>query len=227
MGKNSKPILSVLVDEDKKEKFADLARRNKYSMGWLVNDAIDRMLAADSINIYSDSIGNVERTPKFDPVSISREDIEEMIKNSIGNLDIEEMVKSSIANLAISSIGIDDVEEMIKTSIEVALEPIETEVAESKKPLAELARRLDDHCVNSPDSIAPKTKLQKSPPQSPDNHPTTESKMSWGEFHAMVELDPPPATDKNRANANIALDQAKSMGITGWEFTANKNFVRK
>jgi hypothetical protein len=136
MGKNSKPILSVLVDEDKKEKFADLARQSKHSMGWLVNDAIDRMLAADSIHIYKDSTGNIENTPKFDPVGISRADIEEIIKDSIGNLDIEEMVKSSIANLSSPSIGVDDVEEMIKTSIEVALEPIEAEVAELKKPLA-------------------------------------------------------------------------------------------
>jgi hypothetical protein len=136
MGKNSKPILSVLVDEDKKEKFADLARRYKYSMGWLVNDAIDRMLAADSIAIYNDSTGNIENIPKFDPVGISRADIEEMIKSSIGNLDIEEMVKSSIANLNTSSIGADDVEEIIKTSIEVALEPIEADVAELKKSLA-------------------------------------------------------------------------------------------
>lgn len=86
---------------------------------------------------------------------------------------------------------------------------------------------MSDQVVTATDSIAPKTKPQKSPPQSPDNHPTTESKMSWGDFHAMVELDPPPAKDKNRANANIALDRAKAMGITGWEFTANKNFVRK
>jgi hypothetical protein len=136
MGKNSKPILSVLVDEDKKEKFADLARQSKHSMGWLVNDAIDRMLAADSIHIYKDSTGNIENTPKFDPVGISRADIEEIIKDSIGNLDIEEMVKSSIANLNSLSIGVDDVEEMIKTSIEVALEPIEADVAELKKPSA-------------------------------------------------------------------------------------------
>lgn len=144
MGKNSKPILSVLVDEDKKEKFADLARRYKYSMGWLVNDAIDRMLAANSIDIYNDSTGNIENAPKFDPVrvgspdtmGISRANIEEMIKSSIGDLDIEEMVKSSIANLNTPSIGVDDVEEMIKTSIEIALEPIEADVAELKKPLA-------------------------------------------------------------------------------------------
>jgi hypothetical protein len=51
--------------------------------------------------------------------------------------------------------------------------------------------------------------------------------MSWGEFHAMIDLKPPPAKDKNRANADIALDRAKAMGITGWEFTAHKNFVRK
>ena len=144
MGKNSKPILSVLVDEDKKEKFADLARRYKYSMGWLVNDAIDRMLAADSIDIYSDSTGSIENAPRFEPVGISRTDIEEMIKNSIANLgissigvsDVEEIVRTSIASRNTSSIGVSDVEKMIKTSIEVALEPIEADVAELKKPLA-------------------------------------------------------------------------------------------
>jgi hypothetical protein len=170
MGKNSKPILSVLVDEDKKEKFADLARRNKYSMGWLVNDAIDRMLAANSIDIYSDStgvsagtsidspsphisIGNIDNLVKasidkqfvgatqkyieeLTKTYIDSLKIEETIKNSIGNLDIEELIKPYVPNLNTDSISAKDVEEIVKTSISLALQPIEAEVAELKKPLA-------------------------------------------------------------------------------------------
>lgn len=87
--------------------------------------------------------------------------------------------------------------------------------------------------MNSPDSIAPKTsitpKLESSTPQIPH---TTEGelkdKISWGEFHAMVDLEPPSGKEKTRANADIALTRAKEMGILEWEFNSNsKNFVRK
>lgn len=48
------PILSVNVDRDKKNRFAILARRHDKTMAGLVNDLIDRMLAADTIDIYAD-----------------------------------------------------------------------------------------------------------------------------------------------------------------------------
>jgi hypothetical protein len=112
MGKNSKPILSVLVDEDKKEKFADLARRNKYSMGWLLNDCIDRMIEADSIDIYRDSAGDMSITPSLGNAGLSANDIEEVIKAYVST------------HLNTSSIGIDDVEELIRTSIEPISESV-------------------------------------------------------------------------------------------------------
>ena len=87
--------------------------------------------------------------------------------------------------------------------------------------------------VKSPDSIASKTsttsKLEKSTPQTPR---TTEGepqdKVSWGEFHAMVDLEPPSGKEKTRANADLALTRAREMEILGWEFNSNsKNFVKK
>ena len=92
MGKNSKPILSVLVDEDRKDKFSELARRYKYSMGWLLNDCIDRMLESDSIDIYrgSVSVEDIHR-PSTDgsiSIGISAESIDEMIRSAIASLNV-------------------------------------------------------------------------------------------------------------------------------------------
>jgi hypothetical protein len=105
MGKNSKPILSVLVDEDKKEKFADLARLNKYSMGWLLNDCIDRMLAANSIDIYGEPMRNPQ-LPSINTSSIDITDVENLINTSIANItpppqpDIEPLIRAQVEPLA-------------------------------------------------------------------------------------------------------------------------------
>jgi hypothetical protein len=125
MGKNSKPILSVLVDEDKKEKFADLARLNKYSMGWLLNDCIDRMLAADSIDIY----GEPARSPQSQSIStlpIDTSGIENLINTYIDKLDIENLINTSISNLDI--LDPSGVRELIREStppiVSVQVEPL-------------------------------------------------------------------------------------------------------
>ncbi len=134
MTKNNKPILSILVDEQKKEKFADLARRNSLSMGWLVNQAIDRMLEADSIDIYRNSTSlsiesqepvistsSIDKMVKFSIenqlVGETRIYIEELIDTSIGKLDLETLVKTSVDSLRISSIGNREVEELVRAYI--------------------------------------------------------------------------------------------------------------
>ncbi len=139
MGKNNKPILSVLVDEQKKEKFAELARRSKYSMAWLLNDCIDRMLVADSIHIYSGSIGaSVGVEPSEPPIAISR-------------VDIEDMVKAYISNSAnISSIGVNDVEDIARTYTEIVIQPINQSIEYLRSELAEVsefARNLQGEIV--------------------------------------------------------------------------------
>lgn len=82
MGDNKKPILSVLVDEDKKRLFADLARAHNYSMGWLLNQAIDKMLESGTIYIYRDS---VPPTDGVAPKPLPATDIEEVVRKCVDN----------------------------------------------------------------------------------------------------------------------------------------------
>jgi hypothetical protein len=97
MTKNNKPVLSILIDEDKRTRFADLARRNSLSMGYLVNKAIDRMLEADSIDIYGDStVTSVGSYVDSSAGGMSRSDIEELVKSSIASTDIERLIKSYV-----------------------------------------------------------------------------------------------------------------------------------
>lgn len=109
MGKNSKPILSVLVDEEKKEKFADLARRNKYSMGWLLNDCIDRMIEADSIEVYGEPTRD---NSNLNTSSIGDVDVEKLVKKYVDDMDIEKLIRSSISDM--------DVEKLVRNYVDDA-----------------------------------------------------------------------------------------------------------
>jgi hypothetical protein len=80
MGDNKKPILSVLVDEEKKRLFADLARAHNYSMGWLLNQAIDKMLEAGTIHIYRDSVIPIDGAI---PNPLPFSDIEEVVRRYV------------------------------------------------------------------------------------------------------------------------------------------------
>jgi hypothetical protein len=80
MGDNKKPILSVLVDEEKKRLFADLARAHNYSMGWLLNQAIDKMLEAGTIHIYRDSVAPIDGVV---PKPLPSSDIEEVVRRYV------------------------------------------------------------------------------------------------------------------------------------------------
>ena len=139
MGKNSKPILSVLVDESKKEQFAELARRSKYSMAWLLNDCIDRMLAADSIRIYGDSTGiSVGAEPSEPPTAMSKTDIEDIVKAYVSS------------DINISSVGTNDIEEIARASIGTFIQPLNRSVEELRSELAEVsefARNLQGEIV--------------------------------------------------------------------------------
>lgn len=152
MTKNNKPILSILIDEDKRTKFSDLARRNSLAMGWLVNQAIDKMLEADSIDIYRDSthIPNINTSSIYTAdikstieTSIDNMDIDGMVKKSIDtadvlslvkasilSMDIESLVKQSIDNHSIPSIGIDDVENLLSESIDSKISPLGESISE-------------------------------------------------------------------------------------------------
>ena len=151
MVKNTKPILSVLIEEEKRTKFAEIARRNSLSMGWLVNQAIDRMIEADSIDIYRGSIDAINPTLSPSTVGLSRSDVEELINSSIESIkvlsieptDIEKMVKTAIDDADIHRIVKDsientDIENIVKTSIDKHLRrvSIDSTVEAEIEPLA-------------------------------------------------------------------------------------------
>jgi hypothetical protein len=129
MTKNNKPILSILIDEDKRVKFADLAKRNNLSMSYLVNQAIDRMLETDSIDTHRDSI--VTSAGNYVDSSVggmTRTDIEELIKSSIVSMDIERLVKSYVDSCNSSVVSTDDVKQMIAASTNELLELIPSDI---------------------------------------------------------------------------------------------------
>ncbi len=161
MGKNSKPILSVLVDEDKKERFAELARRNKQSMGWLLNDCIDRMLAADSIEVYD--------TPKSTPFPSQPVDIEELVKIYVSTHlstsyvkvnDVENLLKTYIDKLGIENLVRKYVNEMEQPS---SPSPTTTDTTTKPSPTRKLTSKDDYPDWVSPDKRSHYRKLTGNP----------------------------------------------------------------
>ena len=112
--KNNKPILSILIDEDKRSRFSQLARQNNLSMGWLVNQAIDKMLESGSIHIYTSSatltenvntssVGNIDTLAKeaVEKYLASISNIGLMLTNSIGGINTQiEALEKLAANQA-------------------------------------------------------------------------------------------------------------------------------
>jgi hypothetical protein len=243
MGKNSKPILSVLVDEEKKERFADLARRNKYSMGWLLNDCIDRMLQADSISIYRDSTGDTENSLNTQPDNNTGTNIEELVKSYVDNYlntssigsqlsssptpsreDIEEMINTSIGNADIDklvkpSIGVSDVERIVNTSIGIAIEPITKTITE-----------LETYTRGRFEELEPRSIATVTPTK--DKDPSTKT---WVEFFKMVGIDALTASEaQKKENIDTRTKQieagvlaAKDKGLGEWAVkVAGRSFVR-
>jgi hypothetical protein len=125
MGDNKKPILSVLVDEEKKRLFADLARAHNYSMGWLLNQAIDKMLEAGTIYIYRDYI-----TPIDGAISkpLPSSDIEEVVRRYVDKAN--ESIIDDLLNLQAQ------VTEL--TSNRDNRDDLRTDVADLREQLAQL-----------------------------------------------------------------------------------------
>jgi hypothetical protein len=137
MGKNTKPMLTVLVEGDKLQQFRDYALSKEVSMGWVVNRLLDRVLSGE-LDVMGDtvSIGTNRECIENVSTGLTREDVESMIKSSIDNRlvsshreYIEESIKSHIDSLGISSIDTKNIEEVTKAFIELSLEPIKESVS--------------------------------------------------------------------------------------------------
>jgi hypothetical protein len=141
MAKNSKPILSVLIDEDKRTKFADLARRHSLSMGYLVNKAVDRMLELDSIDIYGESTRSPQ-PPNINMSSIDITDVENLINTSIANLDLKSIIAAQLPPTETPP----DIEQIVKEQVE---------------PLADLITELEAYTRSQIDTL--RNDLKKQP----------------------------------------------------------------
>jgi hypothetical protein len=124
--------LSVIVAEDKLAKFKILSQGLSLSMGWLLNQAIDRYLASGSVDIFKTTIGN-DNAPKIANIEAS-------------DLSIEDLVKSSIESylLETPSLTRADVEELLRQSIETANQPITQAIEELRSELSEISTKVKD-----------------------------------------------------------------------------------
>jgi hypothetical protein len=156
MGKNTKPMLTVLVEGDKLQQFRDYALSKEVSMGWVVNRLLDRVLSGE-LDVMGDTV-STGTTREYTSTGLAREDVETMIESYIDNQltssnrdYIEKSIKSCIDSLGISSASTNDIEKLVSASIEIALEPIK----ESVSKLEVEVRAINDHEVVVPtDSIA-------------------------------------------------------------------------
>jgi hypothetical protein len=115
MGKNTKPMLTVLVEGDKLQQFRDYALSKEVSMGWVVNRLLDRVLSGE-LDVMGDTV-STGTTKEYTSTGLTREAVETMIKSSLLNLNIPSIDSSAI-------------EELARVSIETAIEPIKESVSE-------------------------------------------------------------------------------------------------
>ena len=124
MGKNTKPILTILIDEDKRDRLRTFAESKKLSMGKLINQLIDRAMDGD-IDIHCDTSSTAQtyRPTELASTGIDRKAVEELVegiieKTSVGISKeiVEEWVKVSIEDISVG-LDRDSIEAMIEESI--------------------------------------------------------------------------------------------------------------
>jgi hypothetical protein len=234
--KNNKPILSILIDEDKRSRFSELARQNNLSMGWLVNQAIDKMLESGSINIYTSSatltedvsitsVGQIEALAKEAIEKYSAEifDVEVMLMNSIGivNTEVEALKK----RLGFSEkLAADQAEEIKQLKEAISDQVSEISLDSIADPNDELPPINDaDEDTLEPqkteDSLVNLSKLQSA------------HNLTWGEFLSAIgmeiERDRDNKAIQNVRLAKVAIDKAMELGSSGWEYISlNRRFIR-
>ncbi len=140
MGKNTKPMLTVLVEEDRLKQLRAYALDREVSMGWVVNQLLERLLKGD-VDVMTDtpSIAKNRESIESSYTGLSRENIEKIIETSTAQTreSIEKYARGYIElsldkSLDKTSIDTNDIQKMVNESIEVALEPITVSVTEAE-----------------------------------------------------------------------------------------------
>ncbi len=240
MGKNTKPMLTVLVEENKLQQFRDYALSKEVSMGWVVNKLLDRVLSGELV-VSEDSYSTRNVS-----TGLSRDEIEEMIRaslenNSTSNLDITDV--ENLINTYISNLNILDpsgVRELIREStppiVKSQIEPLADLITELetytqnqfKAVREELKRATGDRSVTNTDAIA----IPTTPAKTADKDPSVKS---WAEFFKMIGMDALTATEaQKKENIDTRTQQieqglqvAKEQGLGEWAVkVAGRSFVR-
>ena len=211
MGKNTKPMLTVLVEGDKLQQFRDYALSKEVSMGWVVNRLLDRVLSGE-LDVMGDS-PSIEKARGY----------VENTSTGLTREDVENMIKSSILNLNIPSIDSSAMEELARVSIGIALEPIKESVSELETyARSQLAAVRDEIKKATSDRLVTTEAHPKVVATVPDPVLPTDNGVEYLSFHQLatqlgyvlpVELK--DKTPQVRATALIAY--AATLGQSyGW-----------
>jgi hypothetical protein len=154
MGKNTRPMLTALMDGDKLQHLRDYARERDVSMGWLINRLVDRLLAGD-IEVMGEhsSTGVTRESIEQSYIDLTGEDIEKIVKTSIDlererleemmrvYIDkererVDETIESYIGNRKTTSID----NSILRADLERAIAPIERAIEELRGELLEVSK---------------------------------------------------------------------------------------
>jgi hypothetical protein len=227
MGKNTKPMLTALMDGDKLQYLRDYASEREVSMGWVINRLVDRLLAGD-INVMDEhSYIDLSKEPiERSSIDKSIESTEKVGDASIDNdrERVENLIKAYIENQEITSIGnsiVGAIEELKGALSDVSklTSNLQAQIAKVKKVRSESAKESQSPVESTQpklEALVPNELFQGA----------SSSPMTWAEFHRLVGVAPPPNKEKTKPNAEIALAKAIEMGITGWRFdSTTKKFI--
>jgi hypothetical protein len=239
--------LSVIVAEDKLAKFKKFSQGINLSMGYLLNQAIDRYLATDTTDIFKSSIGVVGIPPNPPNIVNPELGIEELIKTSIDSYllnhpigistpppislsraDVEDIVNTSIGHLGLdeiikSSIGVSDVERIVNTSIGLAIEPITQTITELETYTRGRFEELEALSIEKPKPAKTTTKKLDNEPEWVDGDNRRFYKLFVQNPDLMGEVA--EAIDLH-SDSNAELSKAlKGMGIHKQDGTAHPSEV--
>jgi hypothetical protein len=228
MGKNTKPMLTVLVEENKLQQLRDYALSKEVSMGHLVNKLIDRLLSGE-LDVLGDGLSSASTY-----TGITREAVEALINDAIASMPIgvtrdylEEYTNSIIGKSLVTPIDISDIEKLVNTSIDLAVEPISTSIIELETYTRGKFEELETRSIGAPVTVTVNTPI---PAKNTD-----EGNKSWAEFFKMVGIDAITATEaQKKENIEIRTKQieagvlaAKDKGFGEWAVkVAGRSFVR-
>ena len=234
--KNNKPILSVLIDEDKRSRFSELARQNNLSMGWLVNQAIDKMLESGSINIYISSATLTDNVTTTSAAYIDKLVKKAVEKHSASILDIEVMLTNSIGNVHTE---IEALEKRLGLSEKLAANKA-SEIEQLKKAISDRVSEVSSDSIANPInqlSLTDNAEEDTLEPQKTEGSLVDLSKLqgahtlTWVAFLSAIGMEIERDKDRklvqNVRLAKIAIDKAMELGSSGWEYISlNRRFIR-